>query len=106
MDILYALGRTWRYDFNAKKSGVLVLGESKLENSRNRLDRSFKLGTESVPEKVEYEHVGVKLSILDDDSTGVEERLSKARRALNPVSGIGIRKNGLNIASCSTYSGQ
>ena len=101
MDVVYAHRRTWRYDFNAKKSGVLVFGESKFENRRNRLERSFKLGAESVPEKVDYEHVGVKLSIFDNDATGVEERLSKARRALNAASGIGIRKNGLNIASCS-----
>ena len=101
MDVVHAHGRNWRYDFNAKKSGVLVFGESKVENTRNKLEKSFKLGTECVPEKISYEHVGVKIGIFYDDSSGIEERLSKARRALNAVSGIGIRKNGLNIATCS-----
>ena len=101
MEVVHAHGRTWRYDFNAKKSGVLVFGESKRENARNRPGRSFMLGTEKVPEKAAYEHVGVKLSIFKDDVSGVEERLAKARRALNAISGLGIRKNGLTIASCS-----
>ena len=46
-------------------------------------------------------YVGVKISIFNDDVSGVEERLAKARRALNAISGLGIRKCGLSIAACS-----
>ena len=76
-----------------------MFGESKRVNERNRLERTCMLGPDKVPEKSDYEHVGVKLSILIDDASGVEERLAKARRALNAISGLGIRKNGLTIAS-------
>ena len=30
-------GHTWRYNFNAKKSGILVYGESKANNKQNAL---------------------------------------------------------------------
>ena len=53
------------------------------------------------PEKVEYEHVGVKINIFNGDTSGIGERLAKAHRALNAISGLGIRKCGLSIVSCS-----
>ena len=43
INVVATHGRTWRYDFNAKKSGILVYGEDKAENSRNVSLRSFRL---------------------------------------------------------------
>ena len=58
MDIVYAHGCTWR--FNAKKSGVLVLGENENEHNRHSKDRIFKLGPKRVKERTSYEHVGIQ----------------------------------------------
>ena len=93
-------GRTWRYDFNAKKSGVLVFGETKREHERNSVNRIFLLGTERVIEKESYDHLGVKACIFENDTVGIEERLAKGRRTLNATSGLGIRNNGLTIYAC------
>ena len=100
MRAVEAHGRTWRYDFNAKKSGVLVFGEGKLEHKRNKPNRNFILGNERVLEKESYDHLGVKACIFDDDVTGMEERIAKGRRTLNAASGLGIRNNGLSIYAC------
>ena len=54
--------------------------------------RSFSLGDERVGERVNYDHLSVKACIFENDTSGIEERLSKGRRAL--TSGIGIRNNG------------
>ena len=35
-------------------------------------------------------------------SERVEEKISKGRKTLNASSGLGIRKNGLNMGTCST----
>ena len=35
MDVVYAYGRTWRYNFNPKKSGILVFGETQREQEIN-----------------------------------------------------------------------
>ena len=93
-------GRAWRYDFNAKKSGILVFGEGKREHERNKPNRIFSLGTERVLEKESYDHLGVKACIFEDDTAGMEERISKGRRTLNATSGLGIRNNGLTIYAC------
>ena len=93
-------GRTWRYEFNAKKSGVLVFGETKREHERNSGNRNFLLGTERVMEKESYDHLGVKACIFENDTVGMEERLAKGRRTLNATSGLGIRNNGLTTYAC------
>ena len=101
MDAVYNHGCTWRYDFNARKSGVLVFGENRRTHERNAPNRIFKLGPARVKEVTEYDHVGVKTSIFHECLTGIEERVGKARRALNAITGLGIRRNGINIATCN-----
>ena len=101
MDIVYSHGCTWRYQLNAKKSGVLVLGEDRTEHLRNSGDRVFRLGPNRVKERISYEHVGIQNSIFTDDYSGIEDRISKGRRSFNAVTGIGIRRGGLTIATCS-----
>ena len=101
MDAVYSHGCTWRYNFNARKSGSLVVGENIRTHQRNAPYRRFNLGPATVREVVEYDHVGVKTSIFSDNCSGIDERISKARRALNASSGLGIRKNGLSIATCN-----
>ena len=101
MDIVYAHGRTWRYDFNAKKSGVLVFGETAKEHKFNSLERDFRLGPFKVSERTDYDHVGNNVSIFCNDSGGIRERISKARRTFNALTGIGIRKCGLTMVTCN-----
>ena len=101
LSLVYQHGCRWRYRFNAKKSGILVFGETPGANRFNAERRRFELGGERVRERLSYEHVGVTLCLYETDVSGVKERLSKARRALNAVSGLGIRRNGLTIATCN-----
>ena len=75
MEIVYAHRRTWRYDFNARKSGVLVFGETNKEHLENSKNRSFRLGPDMVKEKTNYDHVGVNVSILM--STGLSRDCPK-----------------------------
>ena len=101
MGIVYQHGCTWRYELNAKKSGVLVYGESPKDHERNSLYRSFKLGPNNVKERINYDHVGIRNCIFPDDISGIVERVAKGRRAFNSVSCIGIRKGGISMATCS-----
>ena len=101
INVVATHGRTWRYDFNAKISGILVYGEDKAENIRNVSLRSFRLGSDKVSERTHYDHVGIRASIFEDDVSGLEERVSKARRTLNAISGLGVRRCGLTIKTCN-----
>ena len=78
---------------------ALVYGESRTEHIRNARNRAFRLGPAKENERENYDHVGIRAVISDDDISGIEERLSKARRTFNAVAGIGIRSNGLTVAT-------
>ena len=86
---------------NAKKSAILVYGETKKEQGIASKYREFKLGRERVNEKLEYHHVGVKACTIADDNDRVEEKICKGRRVLNATSGLEIRKSGLTIKTCN-----
>ena len=100
-NMVFNHSRKWRYNLNAKKSAVLVYGEGRAENARNSKYRQFSLGRERVKERVSYDHVGVRACIEHDNEDRVKDKISSGRRALNAASSLGIRKKGLNMASCN-----
>ena len=100
-NIVVEYGRRWRFRFNAKKSAVLVHGETKFEHGKNSPHRVFRLGADRVPEKSRYDHVGVKACIFENDEEKICEKISKGRRTLNATTGLGIRKNGLSMSVCN-----
>ena len=100
-EIVYNFGNRWRFKFNARKSAVLVHGEHKRDNIQNAKNRTFKLGKERVPEKLEYEHLGVKSCLHDDNDSKVEDKVSKGRKTLNAASSLGFKRNGLTMIACN-----
>ena len=80
---------------------MLVFGENKKSNMTNRKQRVFKLDQEGVKERETYDHVGAKMGIFNDITVRVEEKISKGRKTLNASTGLGIRKNGLNMGTCN-----
>ena len=101
LKVVHEYGCKWRFKFNAKKSAILVYGETKREQGMASKYREFKLGRDKVMEKLEYDHVGVKACTIVDDNDRVEEKVGKGRRVLNATSGLGIRKSGITIKTCN-----
>ena len=101
MRIVYGHGCTWRYVFNARKSGVLIYSQDQTHNRRYAPLREFRLGESIVSERMNYDHVGIQTSVNINDISRIEVRISKARKTLNAATGLGIRRNGLTIATCN-----
>ena len=93
-------GRKWRYAFNARKSSVMVYGETMAEMKVGRENRMFKLGDDRVKESSYYEHVGIKACLKGDTHCRTEEKAKKARKVLNMASCLGIKRGGLTMATC------
>ena len=100
LDVVGHHGRTWRYSFNAKKSAIMVFGETPAESTRGSRDRMFKLGQDRVKETQYYDHVGIKTCLKGDFYIRTEEKVKKARTTLNMATCMGIRKGGLNVRTC------
>ena len=48
-----------------------------------------------------YEHVGISVCIYPHDTSGITNRLTKARRTFNALTGLGIRRSGPTMATCN-----
>ena len=100
MNIVNEQSNKWRYSLNAKKCAVLVYGETKNENCNNDRDTTFKLGKEPVLERNTYDHVGLKNCICNDYSERVSEKVSKGRKALYSITGLGMKTGCLSLKVC------
>ena len=101
MELVYRYGNKWRFEFNTKKSAIMFFGENKRDNERNSENRVFMMGEGRVKERQSYDHVGVKSCLFRNDESRVMEKISKGRKVLNASTGLGIRKSGLNMATCN-----
>ena len=101
MDRVHQHGCDWRYSFNAGKSAVLIFGESLKDRKYGSENRMFTLGGKRVKERLYYDHVGVKTCVKGDTYVRTEERITKARKALNASTNAGIRRGGLNLSTCN-----
>ena len=73
----------------------------RIERRATRTLCLFRLGCDKVSERVHYINVGIRASISEDDTSGLEELVSKAKRTLNAISGLGVRRCGLTIRTCN-----
>ena len=60
LSIVSEHAKKWRYTYNAKKSAVLVFGETRREHDKGIKYRKILLDGEKVPERAEYDHLGIK----------------------------------------------
>ena len=101
LNIVEKHGNTWRYTFNAKKSSIMVYGETPAETKVGREHRMFSLGGQRVKESNYYDHVGIKACLIGDTHFRTEEKAKKARKVLNMASCLGMKRGGLNMSTCS-----
>ena len=102
LKIVSSYAKRWRYQYNAKKSAVMVYGESRAEFARGSKYRNFKIGCECVKECKEYDHVGIKNCLFHNYYPRTDDRISRGRRAFNALTNIGIRKRGLSMKVCAS----
>ena len=100
LEIVERHGQMWRYSFNAGKSAIMVYGERGAEAANGRENRMFRLGDKRVKETQYYDHVGVKACLKWDTYVRTEEKIKKARKVLNMATCLGIKRGGLNMATC------
>ena len=86
---LYAF--LWRYEFNAQKSSVLVMGESPMSRKIARPKRRWYIQGSSIPEKDQQKHLGILQTVSFSTVTRTVERCSAGRSAFYALNAIGSR---------------
>ncbi len=91
----------WRFLYNAAKTKVMVYGETKKVNERNREHRSWFLGNERIPEVTNSKHVGITLSIDRSNSENIKKACKTGKGTFLSLAGAGVRPKGLNPLTSS-----
>ena len=96
MDRALKYSKMWRFRFSSRKSKCMVFGESKIMNSRNSQKRTFYMGTNNIEEVSHYCHVGITLCSFLSSKQRTISMCSKGSKILSAMTGIGVKRNGLN----------
>ena len=91
LEIVSSYSVQWRYQLNAQKSAILVFGESAATRARNRSSRQWLIGSEVIPERDTYHHLGVLRSVSSSSKPRTSERCSSSRRAFFSLNALGSR---------------
>ena len=78
MNICHAYGKTWRYEFNHAKSGVVTFGETKPIHSQLTREREWMLGESVVDKLFEYKNLGVLKNYVSSFASNVDDNIEKA----------------------------
>ena len=91
INIVHNYSTAWRYQLNAHKSAILVIGESPASRARLRPSRQWLIGNDTIPEKHSYHHLGILRSVTSSSLPRTSERCSSCRSAFFSLNIIGPR---------------
>ena len=97
LDLTSTYARQWRYQFNASKSAILVLGESPRSRQVARSNRSWSIGSNVIPEADTYTHLGILRSVHHSDAKQVSDSCTSGRSAFYPLNAVGSRFGCFNL---------
>ena len=80
MNICHTYGKTWRYEVNHTKSGVVTFGETKPIHSQLMREREWMLGEFVVDELFKYKNLGVLKNYVSSFASNVDDNIEKARK--------------------------
>ena len=91
VDIVHNYAQKWRYNLNANKSVVMVLGETSCTRKSARSTRNWTIGDEVLKEVDEQHHLFIHRTAFNSTIRCTNERATAGRStfyALNSLSGI------------------
>ena len=80
MNICHTYGKTWRYEFNHTKSGVVTFGETKLIHAQLMRECEWMLGEFVADELSEYKNLRVLKNYLSSFVSNVGDNIEKPRK--------------------------
>ena len=90
ISIMEDYSKTWRFEFNIKKSGVVVFGETTRAWNSLKKSRKWLLYGKPIAEDSTIEHVGIILSGSFSGNVQTAEAVAKGREVVSSLMTAGI----------------
>ena len=80
MNKCHNYSKTWRYEFNHSKSGVVTFGETKSVHCKSMKEREWALGDDTVDELYEYKNLSVLKNYCGSFASNISDNIDKTRK--------------------------
>ena len=80
MNKCHNYSKTWRYEFNHSKSGVVTFGETKPIHCKSMKEHEWALGDDTVEELYEYKNLGVLKNYCGSFASNISDNIDKTRK--------------------------
>ena len=105
LNIVDSYSSYWRYSINARKSAILVFGESPNSRAHCRPRRYWSINNATIPEADKQHHLGVLRTVYPTSVQRTVERCSAGRGAFFALNVVGTRFGCLHpLTSLRLYS--
>ena len=85
MNKCHNYSKTWRYEFNHFKSGVVTFGETKPIHCNSMKEREWALGDDTVEELYEYKNLGVLKNYYGSFASNISDNIDKTRKTAGMI---------------------
>ena len=79
MNKCHNYSKTWRYEFNHSKSGVVTFGETEPIHCKSMKEREWALGDDTVEELYEYKSLSVLKNYCGSFASNISDNIEKTR---------------------------
>ena len=80
MNKCHSYSKTWKYEFNHSKSGVVTFGETKPIHCKSMKESEWALGDDTVEELYECKYLGVLKNYCGSFASNISDNIDKTRK--------------------------
>ena len=92
--------KTWRYEFNHSKSGVVTFDETKPTHCKSMKESEWALGDDTVEELYEYKNLGVLKNYCGSFASNISDNIDKTRKKAGMIFSSNVDRRKTNRLIC------
>ena len=96
MNKCHNYSKTWSYEFNHSKNGVVTFGETKPIHCKSMKERGWALGDDTVEELYEYKNLGVLKNYCGSFASNVSDNIDKTCRKASMIFSSNVDRHKTN----------
>ena len=103
MNKCHNYSKTWGYEFNHSKSGVVIFGESKPLHCKSMKEREWALGVDTVEGLYGYKNLGVLKNYCGSFASSISDNIDKTRKKAGTIFSSNVYHRKTNPLICVKF---
>ena len=103
MNKCHNYSKTWRYEFDHSKSGVVTFGETKPIHCKSMKEREWALGDDTVEELHKYKNLDVLKNYCGSLASNISDNIDKTRKKAGMIFSSNVDRRKTNPLICVKF---